>query len=635
MRNIIVGTAGHIDHGKTALVKALTGIDADRLKEEKARGITIDIGFAHMDIEDVRFGFIDVPGHERFVKNMLAGVGGIDMVILVVAADESVMPQTREHFDICRLLKIQSGLIAITKTDLADAEWIDLVEIEMREMAAGSFLENAEIVRVSSKTGAGIDYLRQALLRLSRRIALKSTNGLFRLPVDRTFTMRGFGTVVTGTLLSGQVSKDEEIEVHPVGRRLRVRGAQVYGEATDVAMAGQRTALNLHGVEVQEIERGMVIAHAGTLQPTSLLDVKLQLLPNAVRPLKNLAKVRLHHGASEILCRVALIGEAKVEPGGEGFAQLRLEQPTVAVAGDNFILREFSPMITLGGGVVLDSLPEKHKQTDTAVKRFLMAFEKSDDRGRLGLLIQRAGPLGLGELSLIGRLGFTRNYLALRLDELSRQGQIRIVTQNPFYVVDAGAYLALRQAILTELERYHRSNPLRHGISKEELREKFFGKAPFDYFKPLLDELAVAQAVSLQGEVVALFGHEISLTADEQALKSDLEALYIQSGVAPPALDEALARLADHRGTGALKKIYHLLIKEGTLVKISNDLTLHQKTLADIKSRLTQHFPKGAKIQVGDFKELFNISRKFAIPILEHLDKERVTRRIGSERVMI
>lgn len=635
MRNIIVGTAGHIDHGKTALVKALTGTDADRLKEEKERGITIDIGFAHLDIEDVRFGFIDVPGHERFVKNMLAGVGGIDMVMLVVAADESVMPQTREHFDICRLLKIQSGLIVITKADLVDGEWLGLVEMEVRELTAGSFLEQAEILSVSSKTGAGIEALRKALLKLSRQIQQKSADGIFRLPVDRAFTMRGFGTVVTGTLLSGKVAKDEEIEIQPGGRRLRVRGVQVYGEPTDKALAGQRTALNLQGVEVQDIERGLVLSHPNTLAASSLLDVKLHLLPTNERPLKNLAKVRFHHGTSEILCRVALLGQASVEPGGACFAQLRLEQSTAGLAGDNFILREFSPVVTLGGGTILDSLPEKHKLTDEEALAFLTALERSDPAERITAFVRRAGGEGLSEANLIARCGLTRAGLADHLQRLEKAAKIRVPARQPFYVVDAAAYRELCNAVLSELKQFHVNNPLLRGISKEELREKFFGAAPFDFFKPMLEELAAARKVSIYEDVVALFGREISLSPEEEALKGDLETLYRQSGVEPPLWEEALVRLAGRASVDTMKRIYHLLIKEKALVKISEDLTLHRETLAGIKSRLTERFPKGSAIGVGDFKDLFNISRKFAIPILEHLDRERVTRRAGNERIII
>lgn len=634
MKNIIVGTAGHIDHGKTALVRALTGIDADRLKEEKERGITIDLGFAHMDFGEIRFGFIDVPGHERFVKNMLAGVGGIDLVLLVIAADESVMPQTREHFDICKLLKVQSGLVVITKKDLVEEDLLELVKAEVSELAANSFLEASEVVAVSSKTGEGIEDLKQALLRLALRIREKPSDDLFRLPIDRAFTIRGFGTVVTGTLISGHIAKDDEVEVLPTRLRNRVRGVQVYGQVADKAFAGQRTALNLHNIEVQQIERGMVLAHPYTLSPSSMLDVKLRLLASVHRPLRNLSKVRFHHGTSETIARVVLLGRQTLEPAAECYAQLRLDEPAVTVVGDAFIIRQFSPAVTSGGGVILDNHPPKHKQTDTNVENFLSRIESGTPLEKLSAFIKEAN-VGLPEKDLIARFGLTRAGLATQVNTLQAGGKIRIVTKDPFYLIDPQSYHALCSDLIKELQSFHRDNPLQKGISKEELKSRLFENAPVELFKYLIDDLVQAEKVSVVEDVVSIYGRQLSLSPHEQALRQDMENLFLGSGVQPPTLEETVAKFSLREKEDKIKKIFYLLIKERILIKIADDLTLHQKSLAELKARLLEKFPKGSKLSVGSFKDTFSISRKYAIPLLEYLDKERITRRLDGERIIL
>ncbi|RMG48984.1 MAG: selenocysteine-specific translation elongation factor, partial [Acidobacteria bacterium] len=357
MKHIIVGTAGHIDHGKTELVKALTGIDADRLKEEKERGITIDIGFAFLTMGDTRFGFVDVPGHERFVKNMLAGVHGIDLVLLVVAADESIMPQTREHFDICRLLRVKSGLIAITKVDLVDEELLQLVEEEVRDFVRGSFLDGAPIIRVSARTGVGLEELKAALVNLGERIQERQSNAVPRLPIDRVFTKRGFGTVVTGTLVSGTLREGESVEILPRQMGATIRGLQVHNKPVEVAHAGERTAVNLQGVGVEDLQRGDVLVPPRRFRPTSMLDARLELLPTAPQPIENRTRVRFHIGTAEIMARVILLDRESLRPGDAALVQFRLERPTFAVAGDRFIIRRYSPQTTVGGGVILDPLP--------------------------------------------------------------------------------------------------------------------------------------------------------------------------------------------------------------------------------------------------------------------------------------
>ncbi|MGH9936097.1 MAG: selenocysteine-specific translation elongation factor, partial [Blastocatellia bacterium] len=405
MKRIIVGTAGHIDHGKTSLVKALTGVDADRLKEEKERGITIDIGFADLTVGDVHFGFIDVPGHERFVKNMLAGAHGIDLVMLVVAADESVMPQTREHFDICRLLEVKSGLVVITKADLVDEEFLELVEDEVAGFVAGSFLEGAPVLRVSSRTGEGVDELKKTLGQLAAKARERDDRAVARLPIDRAFTIKGFGTVVTGTLIAGRIRAGDELDLlpsgssrgsSPVNRRARARGLQVHGKSTQEALAGERAAVNLQGIDLSEVERGQTLAPAGRLHVSSMLDARLQLLESAPRSLRARARVRLHIGAAEVLARVVLLGQSELAPGAACFAQLRLETPTLALPGDHFIVRGYSPVITIGGGVVFDALPRKRRLREAAqAASWLEKLGAADEIERIALLVEMAGERGM------------------------------------------------------------------------------------------------------------------------------------------------------------------------------------------------------------------------------------------------
>ncbi|MGH9804076.1 MAG: selenocysteine-specific translation elongation factor, partial [Candidatus Acidiferrales bacterium] len=409
MKHVVIGTAGHIDHGKSALVEALTGTDPDRWEEEKRRGITIDLGFAHLDLaapdgSPLRLGFVDVPGHERFVRNMLAGVGGIDLVLLVIAADESIKPQTREHFDICRLLGIQRGLTVLTKADLVEADVLGLVRLEAEEFLRGSFLEGASIVAVSSKTGAGLEALKAELARAATAVPGKDASQIFRLPIDRAFVMKGFGTVVTGTLVAGSVGREEEVEVFPSGRRLRVRGVQVHGEAVEQAFAGQRTALNLAGVEASELERGITLAAPGFFQATVRVDARLRLLPSA-RPLKDGARVHFHQGTAERIAELRLLEGGKLEPGGEAFAQLRLDAPLLVLPGDRFILRQFSPVITIGGGQVLDIQPRRHKRGDAEVRAFLNTLAGGSRQEVVAALLAQEREGVLEARALVARTG--------------------------------------------------------------------------------------------------------------------------------------------------------------------------------------------------------------------------------------
>src|SRR2546426_2287970 len=441
MPHIIVGTAGHIDHGKTALVKALTGIDADRLKEEKERGITIDIGFAHLALDsNTTAGFIDVPGHERFIKNMLAGVGGIDLVMLVIAADESVMPQTREHLDICSLLHIKHGLTVLTKIDNVERDIAALAEIEVREFLKGSFLEHSPILRVSSLTSEGIPQLIDTLREFSRKIEPKDATRIFRLPIDRCFTMKGFGTVVTGTLIAGQVHKEDEVEIFPSQRTTRIRGIQVHGRTSNEALAGQRTALNLQGVEVSDIERGMVLTVPGVFKPTSMFDCHLELLPSAPGPIVMRKRVRFHIGTAELMGYVVLLGQDHLNPGESALVQIRLEQPTLALPGDRFIIRQYSPMITIGGGQILDAMPEKHRRTDKTIVEKLRVLKEGSADDRIMALVDEAGVETMELSQLTARRGLALSRMRERVAALVKAGRVRQLSDNPFVVVSANAF---------------------------------------------------------------------------------------------------------------------------------------------------------------------------------------------------
>ena len=638
MRHLIVGTAGHIDHGKSALVLALTGIDPDRLEEEKRRGITIDLGFAHLDLSDgLRVGFMDVPGHERFVRNMLAGVGGIDLVILVVAADESIKPQTREHFDICRLLGIRSGLVAITKIDLVDREIAELVRLEVQDFVRGSFLEGAPMVGVSTKTGEGLEALKDELRRLGLEAAPRPEGLPFRLPIDRAFVLKGFGTVVTGTLIAGRVEKDAEVEVYPLGRRLRARGLEVHNEAAPAALAGQRTAVNLPGIEAREISRGMVLAPPGYFTPTTRLDCRLNLLPS-VRSLKHGARVHFHCHASETIAQVALFEKKELEPGSSDFAQLRLVEAGVYMPGDRFIIRQFSPVTTLGGGWVLDNQPARHRFGDTTVAPLLAAFEKGDAAARLEWVVREGGEASLA--ALVARSGWLPAEV-LRLGRLAAaHNRLLLLGQPPELFAHQEHFRNLAARALGQLEKFHAQNPLLAGLPKEDLRARTAEResphpAPpsSQLFNALLESLAAQGKIEVRGETVRLAGRSIQLTAEEQSAKDQIRAAFERRGLAVPSVAEVLAKLPIDRPRAG--KLLQLLLRESALVKVTEDLIFHRSALLQLKDLVQRRKPQSNRINVAVFKELTGLSRKYAIPLLEYLDRERVTRREGDERVIL
>ena len=631
MKSAIVGTAGHIDHGKTALVKALTGIDADRLEEEKRRGITIDIGFAHLDLpspkgDTLRLGFVDVPGHERFVRNMLAGVGGIDLVLLVIAADESIKPQTREHFDICRLLSVRRGITALTKSDLVDRETLEVVRLEVEEFLRNSFLDasRAPIVPVSSLTGAGIEDLKQALVQVAAEIPARDSAAFTRLPIDRVFTMKGFGTVVTGTLISGTVRKEDELEVFPNGPQVRVRAVEVHGRGADQAGAGQRTALNLGGVTREQLARGMTLGPPGVFRPTSRLDVELSLLSSA-KPLKERTRVRFHSYTSEIMATVILHGEKQVGPGETAFAQLRLAHPTLLVPGDRFILRQLSPAMTIGGGVVLENTPSRRIGNPSEYISFLRQIRVSNTEA-LRARVAAAGSAGLTLSDGMARTGWTRRLLSSTLagiPEIAAVGE---------YLILNHALDGIGQQLSSTLEAFHNQNPLVAGMSKEELRGRF-PEVSHEVFSRVLERAVAGGKVELAGDLVRLRGRNVVMKDEESESKKILEAAFQTAGLKVPAMKEVLAGLKVDRARA--QKIVTLLLRDKVLVKVSDDLLFHRDALDDLRRLMAQEKTKNVRINVARFKDVTGVTRKYAIPLLEYLDRERITRRVGDERVIL
>ncbi len=663
MKSVIVGTAGHIDHGKTSLVKALTGMDADRLEEEKRRGITIDLGFANLELatpsgEALRLGFVDVPGHERFVRNMLAGIGGIDLVLFVIAADEGVMPQTREHFDICRLLGIARGITVLTKADLVDAESLDVVRLEVEEFVRGTFLDatvldakdglpRAPIIPVSTIAGAdglGIAELKQALARIASEASAKDAAAFARLPVDRVFTMKGFGTVVTGTLIAGTVAKESELEIFPspgASRRVRVRGVQVHSAASDRARAGERTALNLAGVSVDELARGMMLATPDTFIASQRLDVKLHLLASA-KPLKHRAKVHFHAYAGEQMAEVHVIssssGEGKtVAPGNDALVQLRLSEPVLLLPGDRFILRQFSPVVTIGGGEVVDAhpLPSTTKSSGSKTERaaWLSALADGTPEQKLAARIARRGAGGLSAAQAVAETGWRGEQVESLAAALL---EARTAVQAGELWLDAAAFKQLAETMLKAVRAFHESNPLVAGMGRGELEEKL--GAPAAVFTFTLAALVRAGKLAQSGEVVHVAGRGVQMKDDEAEARTVIERAFASAGLQVPALKEVLAGLKVDKVRA--QKIVTLMLREKTLVKVTDDLVFYGKSLEELREKVRALKPGASanavtKMDVTKFKDMTGVSRKYAIPLLEWLDRERVTRRVGDERVIL
>jgi len=631
-KSVIVGTAGHIDHGKSTLIEALTGTHPDRLEEEKRRGITIDLGFAFLEEDGMRYGFVDVPGHERFVKNMLAGASGIDLVLLVIAADEAIKPQTREHFDICRLLGVQRGVIALTKCDLGDADTRELARLEIEDFVKGTFLATAPIVELSAKTKQGLTELKAALRQAAQEVKSKDTARYFRLPVDRSFAVKGFGTVVTGTLFSGHVNVGDEVEFLPAGRLLRVRGLQTGGRGVERAEAGQRTAINLAGIEHTAVQRGTVLSAKGKLRATRRLDVRLELLPGAP-VLKNRARVHFHSGTLETVGEIHLLGAQELTPGGTALAQLRLQDEAVLLRGDRFIVRQFSPVVTIGGGVVLDPLARRFSAKDMGRAAFLEKLEAGSREDILRAMVER-NILGVTAEDVIVRTGWVMEEVQEAAKSLAQKQSVRGVANEPLILLSEARFAEISKQLLARVERFHKENPLLPGVTREELKTGLGRRVRPESFAAALQLLTEQKKLALQGEFVKKAGAEITLTPEELRARDQIVQAFSKAGLAVPSVNEVLAQLKIEKARS--EKLLQILLREKVLVRVSAELIFHQAALEGLTALLAQYKKtKGERIGVPAFKELTGITRKYAIPLLEHLDRQRLTRRAGDERVIL
>lgn len=631
MKQIVLGTAGHIDHGKTSLIKALTGIDTDRLKEEKARGITIELGFAHLELPGGELlGIVDVPGHEKFVKNMVAGATGIELVALVIAADEGVMPQTREHLDICELLKIQHGLIVLTKIDMVDSDWLELVREDINEYMANTFLADAPIVEVSSVTGEGLKDLIQILDKLVQKIPERDLGHFFRLPIDRVFSMKGFGTVITGTTISGKIRTGDETTIYPLGINSKIRGLQVHNREMNEIRSGLRTAVNLQGIERAKIQRGNILASRDSLRTTYMVDVSLDLLSSAPRKLKNRAKVRFHSGTSEIISTVVLLDRDELDPGETCFAQIRLNEPTALLRDDRYVLRSYSPIRTIGGGRALNTLPRKKKRFSEAVLSEMNLLFSGDLNEIIEYFVSSGRFRGVEQKEL----PFLTNTGKKKLDEtlkgLKAQKKIILYDKERGVLIHRDFFKKARDEILDTLTRYHKKFPLKEGLAKEELRSRTAGAANAKLFNHLISQLVREGAVVQDKELVHLKDHQVTLAQDQEKIRRELEKIYTKSRLQPPYFQEIKEKFPGNTGAEVLE----VMVKEGGILKIKEDLYFHRKAIDELKSELIDFLDRNGEITTPQFKEMTGASRKYTIPLIEYFDRTQVTVRVGDTRVL-
>lgn len=634
MREVILGTAGHVDHGKTSLIKALTGTDTDRLKEEKERGITIELGFAFLDLPSGhRLGIVDVPGHERFVKNMVAGAAGIDMVAFVIAADEGIMPQTKEHFEICRLLGIEKGLLVITKKDLVEPDWLDLVKEEIRDFFADTFLAEAPMVTLSSTTGEGLDDVRLILDRLVSSWVLTESSGPFRLPVDRVFTMKGFGVVVTGASISGKIGVGDDILVYPKEIPAKIRGIQVHAADVREVEAGNRTAVNIQGIEKEIVSRGDVVATPGCMRPSYILDADFMYLSGNAKPLKNRTRVRVHLGTAEIMGRVVLLEDEDLKPGKQANVQLLLEEPVGVWPGDRYVVRSYSPVYTIGGGMVLDGSAVKRRRFKENNKAVFDLYHKGSMEDIVLLHLRESGFYGLtpGDLSI--KTGLFGNSLKKALNVPVSSRKILVIDSEKQRMVSEEVYNDLKDQFIRILETFHRENPLKAGLSKEELRMRLHREMDQRLFQYLLNDLIKREAVVQEESVVRLAGHRVSLADDAKTVGNEMEALYRKAALMPPTIKEMMASFSSYPGS-LVREVLDLLVREKKLLKISETLYFDAQTVTDLRMALTEHLKKEGEIDAQGVKSLTNVTRKFYIPLLEYFDREKLTIRVGDKRVL-
>ena len=622
-RYVILGTAGHIDHGKSALVQALTGTDPDRLKEEKERGITIDLGFADLAYPDgLDVGIVDMPGHERLIKNMLAGAGGIDIVLMVIAADEGIMPQSREHLDICNLLKVKRGLIAITKSDLVEEDWIPLVEEEVREFVKGTFLEDAGIIPLSSKTGHNIDLLKEKIGELAANVELKSESGIFRLPVDRIFTLKGFGTVVTGTAISGSIAVEANVEILPKRTKSKVRGLQSHGKEIKKARAGQRVAINLQGVSKEEIQRGNVIAIPDKLRTAYFIDADIEILKNApIKNLKNRSLVHFHTGTTELIGRIIIYDNEELKPGGMAFCQFRFKEPITVMTGDRYIIRRFSPLLTIGGGEILDVSPKRRNRNDRM--KDLEVLEYGSLRDKLMVKIVQGGANGVTMAEISGWTKAEPPEVQREITSLVKAGGLLQIEGR---IISQKAFDAFSKKTLATLNTFHKENPIKPGIPKEALRAVHMGldQKVFEALLRLIKEVVIEK------DILRLDSFSISLSTDKKTLKEDILKILEDAGFQPPSRD-GLAKsvsITPHEATELLK----IMATEKILVRIKDSLYISMNNHQKMMDRLSAFFSGSPEMAVAEFRDMLGTSRKFAIPFLEYLDSNKITLRVGEVR---
>ncbi|MFC1884879.1 selenocysteine-specific translation elongation factor [Thermodesulfobacteriota bacterium] len=631
MNQIILGTAGHIDHGKTSLIKALSGIDTDRLKEEKERGITIELGFAHLQLPSGKMiGIVDVPGHEKFVKNMVAGATGIDLVAMVIAADEGVMPQTREHLEICQLLQIKHGLVILTKIDMVDKDWLELVRDDVSAYLGGSFLEDAPVVEASSSTGEGLEELLKVLDQLVKDIPEKDLGHIFRLPIDRVFTMKGFGTVITGTTVSGKIRSGEEVTIYPQEINSKIRGIQVHNKEMEEVSAGLRTAVNFQGLERAAIKRGNIVATSGGLKPTFMVDVKLDLLENTAKKLKNRAKVRFHTGTAEIISTVVLLDKEALEPGESCFAQLRFDEATAVLKNDRFVIRSYSPIRTIGGGEILNALPGKKKRFSDKALSELRAISKGELEEVIKTFVSLGRFQGVEEDALPFLTNTSKKKLEGPLQVLKSRKEIIQYDKEGRILIHSGFYSDAKDNILQTITKYHEDFPLKAGLPKEELRSKAMGTANLKLFNHLVGRLLNEEIIVQEKETVRLKTHKITLAKDQEQAKSELEEIYKKGRLQPPYFKEIEGKLPGNTGAEVLE----LMVKEGTLVKIKEDLFFHREAVEGLKEKLVGFLKEHGEITTPQFKEMTGASRKYTIPLIEYFDGTQVTVRVGDTRVL-
>ena len=632
MNNIIIGTAGHVDHGKTCLIRALTGIETDRLREEKKRGITIELGFAYLDLPDGgRAGIIDVPGHEKFVRNMLAGAGGIDLALLIVAADEGVMPQTVEHLGILSLLEIQHGIIVLTKIDTVDEEWRELVAEDIRQQVQGTFLQDAPLIPVSSYTGEGIEELRQEIFRQIKKLGGKKLDTPFRIPVDRVFSMEGFGTVITGTMIEGKLQEGAEVMLYPGEKLGKVRNIQVHSRSVDTAYAGQRVAVNFSNLKKTDIQRGDVVAPPGSMHTTMMVDVRLNMLKEADRSIKNTSRLHFYHGSREVLCKAVLLEQEALEPGQSGYAQLRLEETVALKAGDHFVVRFYSPLETVGGGVVLDPSPQKHKRGDAAVLESLAILEKGTLKDKIEQGVKEGSPAYRPLDFVAVQFGASKEEAEQLAGQLESEGKLVKITAGLYL---HQSFLERQGKRLSEiLRQYHTANPLKEGMKREELRSRFLPQQEQAVADGLLDYYARVERIKFTNGMASLFKFKVKVDEEAARMTEVMETIYRQAGYAPPTTDEVLGQMGKDQKKA--QQVHAALVGSGTLVRMDAQMCFHREAYDEAVRQIVEQCRAQGQITLAEVRDLLGTSRKYAMAILDTLDREKVTKKVGDVRVLV